>query len=84
MIASGEKKEEYREIKPYWYKRLCGKSYTHILFRNGYSKTARSMLVELKWISPAFGYPTWGAPIHQRIYVLRLGEISEYFDGVTK
>lgn len=23
MIASGEKKEEYREIKPYWAKRLC-------------------------------------------------------------
>ena len=23
MIASGEKKEEYREIKPYWIKRLC-------------------------------------------------------------
>ena len=24
MIASGEKKEEYREIKPYWIKRLVG------------------------------------------------------------
>ena len=24
MIASGEKKEEYREIKPYWIKRLIG------------------------------------------------------------
>lgn len=25
MIASGEKKEEYREIKPYWEKRfICG------------------------------------------------------------
>lgn len=23
MISSGEKKEEYREIKPYWIKRLC-------------------------------------------------------------
>ena len=23
MIASGEKTEEYREIKPYWQKRLC-------------------------------------------------------------
>lgn len=25
MIASGEKKEEYREIKPYWVKRLADK-----------------------------------------------------------
>lgn len=24
MIASGEKKEEYREIKPYWIRRLMG------------------------------------------------------------
>lgn len=23
MIATGEKKEEYREIKPYWINRLC-------------------------------------------------------------
>ena len=23
MIASGKKKEEYREIKPYWLKRFC-------------------------------------------------------------
>lgn len=24
MIASGEKREEYREAKPYWDKRICG------------------------------------------------------------
>lgn len=28
MIASGEKKEEYREIKPYWIKRLSREVYT--------------------------------------------------------
>lgn len=27
MIASGEKKEEYREIKPYWIKRLLYSSF---------------------------------------------------------
>ena len=27
LILSGEKKEEYREIKPYWEKRLNGKTY---------------------------------------------------------
>lgn len=37
MIASGEKKEEYREIKDYWTKRFNGgKRYTHVLFVNGY------------------------------------------------
>ena len=28
MIESGIKKEEYREIKPYWIKRLCDEFYT--------------------------------------------------------
>jgi hypothetical protein len=83
MIASGQKKEEYREIKPYWDARLRAKEYTHILFRNGYSKNARSILVECKWIALGFGLPSWGAP-QKRAYVLRLGEIIERFDGVTQ
>ena len=29
MIESGRKIEEYREIKPYWIKRLCDGSYTY-------------------------------------------------------
>ena len=46
MIASGEKKEEYREIKPYWTKRLEDtplapfvlnmKKFDKIKFKNGY------------------------------------------------
>ena len=28
MIESGIKKEEYREVKPYWIKRLCDEFYT--------------------------------------------------------
>ena len=35
LILSGEKKEEYREIKPYWEKRLIGKTYDKVIFRNG-------------------------------------------------
>ena len=30
MILSGEKTDEYREIKPYWTKRLIPKKHTHI------------------------------------------------------
>lgn len=43
MIASGEKKEEYREIKPYYDKRLV-KYFDEVhwprfvVFKNGYSK----------------------------------------------
>lgn len=38
MIASGEKTEEYREIKPYWVKRLTSLRCGSLLFsyRNGY------------------------------------------------
>ena len=46
-IASGIKVNEYRDIKPYWEKRLEGKTFDEIHFRNGYSKTAPFMRV--KW-----------------------------------
>lgn len=34
MIASGEKKEEYREIKPYWTKRLTDYNNIHKWFKD--------------------------------------------------
>ena len=75
MIASGEKREEYREIKPYWNKRLTNKSYDAILFRNGYSKNAPKVLVKLDGIMTSLGIIQWGAPEGERVYILKLGEI---------
>ena len=75
MIASGEKKEEYREIKPYWNKRLLNKSYDAIQFRNGYSKDAPKMLVELNGIMSSLGLVQWGAPEGVPVYILSLGKI---------
>ena len=46
MIASGEKKIEYRETKRYWDKRLLGREYDEVYFRNGYSKNAPFMRVK--------------------------------------
>ncbi len=51
QILAGTKKIEYREIKPYWTKRLFDENgeaikYDFILFRNGYSKDCRKMKVE--------------------------------------
>ena len=84
MIESGEKKEEYREIKPYWIKRLkccvgcpvgsCD-HYTHVRFRYGY--TARTMLFKLDHISVGVGRKKWGAPDKKEVYVLKLGERIE-------
>lgn len=75
MILSGEKKEEYREMKPYWHKRLSNKRFDVIQFRNGYSKVARTMTVEVKEICTGLGILEWGGPPEERVYILRLGNI---------
>ncbi len=56
LIAKGEKCVEYREIKPYWKKRLLVyhnqyygiKEYDEVHFRNGYKRTSPFMKVEWK------------------------------------
>ena len=50
LIASGKKTIEYREYKPYWEKRLVGKNYQEVHFRNGYAKNAPFMRVKLNSI----------------------------------
>ena len=53
QILAKTKKIEYREIKPYWTKRLFNtktdgkpKKFDEIFFRNGYSKDCRKMKVK--------------------------------------
>lgn len=109
MIASGEKKEEYRDIKPYWLARihkLKGMSkpqkqemcddllrptsairwrfanhYSHriipdvILFRNGHSKKAPTMIVECISITIDTGKPQWGAEKGTEYFVFQLGKV---------
>lgn len=89
MIESGEKTEEYREIKPYWIERLTWheafdnwidpqrspKPYTHIRFRNGYTKSI--ILFELKGIRIGRGKPEWGAPADKDVFILKLGNRIE-------
>lgn len=83
MIASGEKKEEYREIKPYWGKRLTDqigdksfyKEFDVVYFRNGYSKHAPVIAVECKGIGIATGNPQWGAEPNIHYFVIKLGKV---------
>ena len=49
-VLDGSKKIEYRERSDYWEKRLKGKSFTHVRFRNGYLKDAPELIVVLKKI----------------------------------
>lgn len=82
MIKSGEKKEEYREIKPYYDTRFRGYYYPttgmqpHILFRNGYSKN--SPTIECKvCITKGTGKQEWGAEPNKEYYILDILEVHK-------
>ncbi len=51
QIAKKQKRTEYRKRKPYWRKRLEGRKFEAILFRNGYGKNVPEMLVEFRGLS---------------------------------
>ena len=75
MILSGEKTEEYRDIKPYYNLRLIGREYDSVVFRNGYASNAPQFTIELKNITPSTGKPEWGAEEGKVYFVLSLGKI---------
>jgi len=70
LIASGEKHEEYREIKPYWAKRIENRNYDEIHFRNGYRKGTPFMRVVYR----GWKFGTWQG---KRVYALQLGPVLE-------
>lgn len=87
MIESGVKTEEYREVKPYYEKRLyrCSrydeygriikdhyKHYDYVCFHKGY--TANTMTFEIESISVGKGKPEWGAP-KEDVFIIKLGKV---------
>lgn len=85
MIKSGEKKEEYREIKDYWTKRFSNEIGYHIAssmphitvkLKNGYSKNAPSVIVECLFCRD-YGKPEWGAEPNKMYYVLKILSVEE-------
>ena len=70
QIAEGIKTIEYRDKTDYWKKRIEGKEYDFIKFRNGYRKDAPTMLVEYK------GYSLGHTEVGEQ-YELKLGKIIE-------
>ncbi len=88
MILSGEKKEEYREVKPYYKARfkkifeMCPYSYiptgldTHeIMFRNGYSGDSPSFIAICS-LDIKQGRAEWGAESGVDYYVLTIVDIK--------
>ena len=91
MILSGEKKEEYRDVKPYYDSRLnkfCHISTRNVMenyipnntfeviFRNGYSKSSPSIKCLCScWYGE--GKVDWGAEPNKEYYILRILDVKE-------
>ena len=72
-IVNGTKVFEYRQKTDYWKKRIDGREYDIIKFRNGYAKDAPTMLAEYK------GYKEVIRTGHGNgvEYEIKLGKITE-------
>lgn len=82
-ILEGTKTEEYREIKPFWAKRLF-QPYDTVTFRNGYDASAPLMVVEFKGVETKTIYH----PVHHKpmvVFAVKLGRVlhMERCDGLV-
>ncbi len=68
LIKSGKKKEEYRELKPYWISRIVRKRFDEVHFRNGYKKTDPFLRVE---------YLGQTVEVNNDRIIIKLGKILE-------
>lgn len=91
MILSGEKKEEYRELKPYYTSRFkkifdmypysnipSGGDKREIRFRNGYG-SSRPEFIALCTLDIKTGREEWGAEPGKEYYTLKIHEITHSF-----
>lgn len=86
MIAKGEKKEEYREIKPYYnnrfykIKHIEGKIIIEtpqiIVLRNGYRYDSPSIKCRIE-LTEGYGKEEWGAEPNKKYHILKILEILE-------
>lgn len=89
MILVGEKKEEYREIKPYYTSRLKkifdmfpysnipqGTDKKEIRFRNGYGNNRPEFIAKCT-LDIKTGREEWGAEPGKEYYTLKIHEIIE-------
>ncbi len=88
MIASGEKREEYREAKPYWIKRIRNNWLEQtkvqvVEFRRGYAKNAPRMSFKMAdtFYRCIAHTHTWGEPNGVPHYAIALGERVELEGG---
>jgi len=75
MIASGEKREEYREPKQWILSRLEGKTYDCVRFRNGYAPDALTCICEFGGWRLGCGRPEWGGSLETQCVIIELGRV---------
>jgi len=68
LIERGLKKKEYRECTPYWRRRLEGRDYDVIRFRNGYA--TKAPIMDVQYVTK--GFRVVGG---KKEYAIRLGKI---------
>lgn len=86
MIEHGGKREEYREVKPYWCKRLLGVDepigvehycpegcnvFGYTHVRFRYGYTKRTMTFKIDEITIGRGNPNWGAPTDKDVFIIK-------------
>ena len=74
MILFGEKKEEYRDITPYYEARLekyMKEGLFRIILRAGYRKDSPRMSCVVR-LNKGIGNPDWGAEPGKMYFVLRI------------
>jgi hypothetical protein len=69
-ILAGDKRTEYRGNTDYWRRRLVGRTYREICFRNGYATKAPFMRVECKGIRKVGKGPSG-------YFAIRIGRLLE-------
>lgn len=85
MILSGEKKEEYRDIKKFYHSRFINvdpvtyegeyKEFDTVTFTNGYRPDSPRFEIEFKGIGVGLGLSKWGAEPGKKYFVIKLGEV---------
>lgn len=75
MIASGEKREEYREPGNWIMSRLGGKEYDLVEFANGYGAHVPRVTCRYLGWTRGGGREEWGASPDRHYVVIRLGEV---------
>lgn len=84
MILSGEKKEEYRDMTPYYTKRFTnlwngsligGQAERKIKLRNGYGKNDPTATVSVT-ISTGLGKLEWGAVPGRHYFILHIQSVE--------